>query len=64
MRAPRRIAPVERFFDDVLVLDPARPDATAGRARLLSEKLKPLLVSYFDLRELAGQADAKEPSNA
>jgi glycyl-tRNA synthetase beta chain len=51
------IAPVERFFKEVLVLDPQRPDATAGRARLLGNKVRPLLVTYFDLRELAGQAD-------
>jgi glycyl-tRNA synthetase beta chain len=55
----RFIAPVERFFAEVLVLDPKNPAATRHRARLLSERLKPLLTSTFDIRELAGQADRK-----
>ena len=53
------IRPVDLYFEQVLVLDPKKPDATAARARFISEKLKPLLISYFDLRELSGQADSK-----
>jgi len=55
----RFIAPVERFFAEVLVLDPKNPAATRHRTRLLAERLKPLLTSTFDIRELAGQAERK-----
>jgi glycyl-tRNA synthetase beta chain len=52
------IRPVEQFFDEVLVIDPERPEATRHRADLVA-RLKTLLVSYFDIRELAGQADRR-----
>jgi glycyl-tRNA synthetase beta chain len=50
------IEPVERFFDDVLVIDEGRPDATSHRYAVVSE-LRDLLTRYFDIRELAGQAE-------
>ncbi len=49
------IEPVERFFDDVLVVDDANPEATFHRKELLL-RLRSLLTRYFDIRELAGQA--------
>jgi glycyl-tRNA synthetase beta chain len=52
----RFIEPVERFFEDVLVIDKKRPDATSHRYALVSE-LRDLLTRYFDIRELAGQAE-------
>jgi glycyl-tRNA synthetase beta chain len=50
------IEPVEKFFDEVLVIDEAQPGATVYRFGLL-RGLGELLTSYFDIRELAGQAD-------
>lgn len=55
----RFIGPVETFFSEVLVLDPKNPAATRRRAVLLGERLRPLLTSTFDIRELAGQAERK-----
>ncbi len=52
----RFIGPVERFFTEVLVLDPGRPDATMRRTDLLSGLLRTVLTSAFDIRELAGQS--------
>jgi glycyl-tRNA synthetase beta chain len=52
----RFIEPVERFFDDVLVVDERNPEATSRRYDLLIE-LKNLLTRYFDIREMAGQAE-------
>jgi glycyl-tRNA synthetase beta chain len=52
------VQPVDRFFEEVLVIDPANPDATRHRSRLLA-RLRTLLVSHFDIRELAGQADRR-----
>ncbi len=54
----RFIHPVERFFDEVLVIDPGHSEATHHRCELLG-RLRTLLVSYFDIRELAGQADRR-----
>jgi glycyl-tRNA synthetase beta chain len=54
----RFIRPVERFFDEVLVIDPQHPEATHHRCALVA-RLRALLVSYFDIRELAGQADRR-----
>ncbi len=50
-------APVARFFEDVLVLDPKDRDATHHRAALL-EELRALLTSSFDLTQLGGEAAA------
>ena len=62
MRSLRRKAscrePVATFFDEVLVLDPGNPPATRYRRELLS-RLRAVLTRYFDLRELAGQADRR-----
>jgi len=54
----RFVEPVEVFFDQVLVLDPENPPATRHRRELLS-RLREVLTRYFDLRELAGQADRR-----
>ncbi len=53
------IEPVDRFFAEVLVIDPRNPDATFYRKELLASRLKPLLTQYFDIRELAGQAEKR-----
>jgi glycyl-tRNA synthetase beta chain len=52
------IEPVDRFFQDVLVIDPNKPEATLHRRDLLA-RLKDVLTRYFDIRELAGQADRR-----
>ncbi len=52
------IEPVERFFEEVLVIDPKHPEATHHRRELLA-RLRSLLISYFDIRELAGQAERR-----
>jgi glycyl-tRNA synthetase beta chain len=52
------VEPVEAFFDQVLVLDPENLPATLHRRELLS-RLRGVLTRYFDLRELAGQADRR-----
>jgi len=52
------IEPVDRFFQDVLVIDPQKPEATLHRRDLLV-RLKDVLTRYFDIRELAGQADRR-----
>ena len=49
---------VAKFFDDVLVLDPADPGATRARCDLLA-RVRSTVTRDFDIRELAGQADAK-----
>ena len=49
------VEPVEVFFDNVLVVDPANPAATLGRRDLLAA-LREWLTRCFDIRELAGQA--------
>jgi len=54
----RFVEPVEVFFGQVLVLDPDNPQATVHRRELLS-RLREALTRYFDLRELAGQADRR-----
>jgi len=53
------VEPVERFFTEVLVLDPDQPKATRYRLELLSG-LREVLTRIFDIRELAGQADRRE----
>jgi glycyl-tRNA synthetase beta chain len=53
------VEPVERFFTEVLVLDPDQPKATRYRLELLS-RLREVLTRIFDIRELAGQADGRE----
>ena len=53
------IAPVDRFFEDVLVIDADQPAATASRYRLLGA-LRDVLTAHFDIRELAGQAERKD----
>ncbi|HEX4825518.1 MAG TPA: glycine--tRNA ligase subunit beta [Candidatus Polarisedimenticolaceae bacterium] len=50
--------PVSKFFDDVLVIDEAQRNDTHHRSQLVG-RLGSLLTRYFDIRELAGQADAK-----
>jgi len=52
------IQPVERFFRDVLVLDPHNPAATLRRQALLA-RLRAVLTRHFDIRELAGQAEGR-----
>jgi len=49
------VAPVAKFFDDVLVLDPKNPAATRWRRELLA-KVRSTVTRDFDIRELAGQA--------
>ena len=49
------VAPVAKFFDDVLVLDPKNPAATFWRCDLLA-KVRSTVTRDFDIRELAGQA--------
>lgn len=51
------VAPVAKFFDDVLVLDPANPGATSSRCELLAN-VRGTVTRDFDIRELAGQADS------
>lgn len=53
------VEPVERFFADVLVLDPKNPRATLHRREWLT-KLKSVLTRCFDIRELAGQAERRK----
>jgi glycyl-tRNA synthetase beta chain len=50
--------PVTRFFDDVLVIDEDRRNDTHHRSQLVG-RLGSLLTRYFDIRELAGQAESK-----
>ena len=50
------INPVERFFDDCLVIDPTRPQTTRRRYELLVGLMR-LFTRYFDIRELAGEAE-------
>ena len=50
--------PVSKFFDDVLVIDESQRNDTHHRSQLVG-RLGSLLTRYFDIRELAGQADAK-----
>ncbi|HXV76525.1 MAG TPA: DALR anticodon-binding domain-containing protein, partial [Candidatus Polarisedimenticolaceae bacterium] len=52
------IDPVERFFTDCLVVDPEDPETTRRRHALLID-LKQLFTKYFDIRELAGEADGE-----
>jgi glycyl-tRNA synthetase beta chain len=52
------VTPVAKFFDDVLVLDPDNPGATRARCELLA-KVRTAVTRDFDIRELAGQAEAK-----
>ncbi len=52
------IDPVEAFFDEVLVIDKDDPVATLNRRDLLA-RLGALLTRYFDIRELAGQAERR-----
>lgn len=52
----RFVEPVERFFEEALVIDPASPRNTRSRLRLL-QRLESTLTGHFDLRELPGAAD-------
>jgi glycyl-tRNA synthetase beta chain len=52
------VEPVARFFDQVLVNDPERLDETHHRGEML-RRLGAMLTRYFDIRELAGQADRR-----
>ena len=56
-RLSELVAPVAKFFDDVLVLDPAHPRATRRRCELLAS-VRDTVTRDFDIRELAGQADS------
>jgi len=56
-RLSELVAPVAKFFDDVLVLDPKNPAATRWRCELLA-KVRSTVTRDFDIRELAGQADS------
>lgn len=53
------IGPVDRFFADVLVMDPERPAATAARTGLLG-RLRDVVTADFDIRELSGEAERSE----
>lgn len=52
------VEPVDRFFEEVLVIDEADLAGTASRWGLLKE-LRGTLTAYFDIRELSGQADRR-----
>jgi glycyl-tRNA synthetase beta chain len=52
------VAPVETFFEKVLVIDPENLPATRARCELLRD-VREVLTSHFDIRELAGQADRR-----
>jgi glycyl-tRNA synthetase beta chain len=52
------IGPVDRFFQEVLVIDPHDPGATRARGELLAA-LRTVLTSHFDIRELAGEAERR-----
>jgi glycyl-tRNA synthetase beta chain len=52
------VAPVERFFETVLVIDPKNLPATRARCELLRD-VREVLTSHFDIRELSGQADRR-----
>lgn len=52
------IDPVETFFDEVLVIDKDDPVATLRRQELLA-RLRLLFTRYFDIRELAGEAERR-----
>jgi len=52
------VDPVSRFFEEVLVIDPAHPAATRARLELL-DRLRQVVLGTFDLRELAGQAERR-----
>jgi glycyl-tRNA synthetase beta chain len=52
------VEPVAGFFDDVLVIDPDHPSETHHRGEMLG-RLGSVLTRYFDIRELAGQADRR-----
>jgi glycyl-tRNA synthetase beta chain len=52
------IPAVAKFFDDVLVLDPNDPGATRARCELLA-RVRTTVTRDFDIRELAGQAEAR-----
>jgi glycyl-tRNA synthetase beta chain len=54
------IDPVEQFFTDCLVIDPSQPETTRRRYELLLE-LNHLFTKYFDIRELAGEAEGRVP---
>jgi glycyl-tRNA synthetase beta subunit len=54
------IDPVERFFTDCLVIDADQPETTRRRYELLVE-LNQLFTKYFDIRELAGEAEGRLP---
>jgi glycyl-tRNA synthetase beta chain len=50
--------PVSKFFEDVLVIDETQRNDTHHRSQLVG-RLGSLLTRYFDIRELAGQAEGK-----
>jgi glycyl-tRNA synthetase beta subunit len=54
------IDPVELFFTDCLVIDASQPETTRRRYELLLE-LNQLFTKYFDIRELAGEAEGRVP---
>jgi glycyl-tRNA synthetase beta subunit len=54
------IDPVEQFFTDCLVVDPSEPETTRRRYELL-QALNQLFTKYFDIRELAGEAEGRVP---
>lgn len=54
----RFLRPVERFFDQVLVIDPGKPSAMRSRLDLLA-RTRSLLTLHFDIRELSGQAGGR-----
>jgi glycyl-tRNA synthetase beta chain len=54
----RFVDPVERFFEDVLVIDSKQPDETYHRREMLV-RLGGVLTRYFDIRELAGDAERR-----
>jgi glycyl-tRNA synthetase beta chain len=52
------VEPVDKFFAEVLVIDPDHPDASQNRYRVLA-RLRGVLTRCFDIRELAGQAERR-----
>jgi glycyl-tRNA synthetase beta subunit len=58
-RLAQLVDPVERFFDEVLVIDRDDPAGTRRRWEMLV-RLRTILTRHFDIRELAGQADRRE----
>ncbi len=53
------VEPVDRFFEQALVIDPEQPRQTAHRLRVLQRLRSDVLTRYFDINELSGEADRR-----